>query len=98
MTTEPIVGSIRMTPTESLLLEVDLTARLDSGETLSAPAALLTDRKTGTTSTPTPAISGKKVQARVSGLTAGHTYHLMLTATGSAGNTLAEIIEIECVT
>jgi hypothetical protein len=97
MTTAPIVGTHRMTPRESHLLEVDLTANLGVSETLSAAGARLTDRSTGTATTPTATISGKKIQATVSGLTANKTYHVELYATGSGGNIWAGIIEVTCV-
>lgn len=94
----PIVGTHRMTSAESHLLGVDFSANLEVGETLSAPVAQLVNQATGSViALPgLPTAVTPVVRQQVGPLTVGR-YHLLLTATGSSGNTWGGLIVIECI-
>ena len=67
---------------------MDFSLLLESGETISA-VSNFTATPAGLT-IGTPAISGTKAQARISGGTDGVLYHVTVTITTSAGNTRSD--------
>lgn len=72
-------------PDESKVYEVDFSAHLASGETLSSPVVASTP--SGLT-VGSPSISGSSVQFRLSGGTSGTTYTIDVTVSTSASNAL----------
>lgn len=87
------IGIVNKLAGESRLLSWDFAAELAEGEALTgAPTFVVVDGSTGEVSTGltvgTPAVSGARVQALVSGGVAGMLYFVTCTALTDAGQTL----------
>lgn len=81
---------IEKPPTASKLYNFDFTDDLATGETVSSATSVTSDTPTGATALTigTPTVSSPNVQVRISGGSAGYTYHLTCTVSTSDSNTL----------
>lgn len=84
-------------PAESRLYGMDFSALLASGETVSAVSSFAADTPAGATALTVgaPTVTSPAAFARISGGTAGYTYHVTVTVTTSLGNTLQECGDLQ---
>jgi hypothetical protein len=102
--TEAVVNEILTVPPaldvatpETLPLAFDVSALLDGGDTVTSPAATLTDLMTGAVTTPAATASGTDVLVSVTGLASGHAYRLVATFTAATGKVLSTAVDLSCV-
>lgn len=101
--TTTVPGSITVLSGETLPISIDMTLLVNTGETPSTPTSALFDITSTSpgTSFPTglsgaPTIAGNVVTQKVTGLTAGHTYRLVLGFTAVAGKIWQAGVIITC--
>lgn len=83
--------------TETRIYGIDMVQDMDTGDVLTAATAILTDTLTGqTVSTPAATVSGTVISATVTGLTAGHTYRLLVSGAMGGGKTTGAPLNITC--